>query len=200
MTVALGSAAAPSSYTPDITPIYTLDDNDYIIQESNVGVSGRVSAGGPALRSGAGSITGGFTGDPLHISRSTPADANNYVQLQCRDRGNSYNSHIVETFDQAAVDLYGIRRDTSLKAEMIVDPYLTGAVVAQLVLQRALLFRNTYTFKLGWKYVLLEPMDIVLLTDPTLGLAGAAVRITAIEEDDNGELTVIAEEIPGLTP
>src|SRR5258707_14422778 len=60
--------------------------------------------------------------------------------------------------------------------------------------------RNTYKFKLGWKYVLLEPMDIVLLTDATLGLAGAAVRITAIAEDDNGELTVTAEEIPGVTP
>jgi len=26
------------------------------------------------------------------------------------------------------------------------------------------------------------------------------VRITQIEEDDNGELTVTAEEIPGVTP
>jgi len=33
-----------------------------------------------------------------------------------------------------------------------------------------------------------------------IGLAGAAVRITAIAEDDNGELTVTAEEIPGVTP
>lgn len=57
-----------------------------------------------------------------------------------------------------------------------------------------------YRFKLGWKYALLEPMDIVLLTDATLGLAEAAVRITQIEEDDNGELTVTAEEIPGVTP
>jgi uncharacterized damage-inducible protein DinB len=39
-------------------------------------------------------------------------------------------------------------------------------------------------------------MDIVRLNDVTLGLAGAAVRIIQIEEDDNGELTVIAEEIP----
>ena len=69
-----------------------------------------------------------------------------------------------------------------------------------MLLQRKAYVRNTYKFKLGWKYVLLEPMDIVLLTDGTLGLAGAAVRITAIEEDDNGELTVTAEEIPGMTP
>ena len=68
------------------------------------------------------------------------------------------------------------------------------------MLQRRLYVRNTYKFKLGWKYALLEPMDIVLITDAALGLSGAAVRITQIEEDDNGELTVTAEEIPGVTP
>jgi hypothetical protein len=43
-------------------------------------------------------------------------------------------------------------------------------------------------------------MDIVQLTDATLGLVNKAVRITAIEEDDNGELTITAEEIPEVTP
>jgi hypothetical protein len=68
------------------------------------------------------------------------------------------------------------------------------------MLQRRLYVRNTYKFKLGIRYALLEPMDIVLITDGTLGLITAPVRITQIEEDDNGELTVTAEEIPGVTP
>ena len=79
---------------------------------------------------------------------------------------------------------------------MIVDPYLTGAVVAQLVLQRALLFRNTYTFRLGWKYCLLEPMDLVEISDTRLGVA-QTVRITAVEEDDEGTLTITAEDFFG---
>ena len=196
ITIAVGGTAGPFTYTPNTTPIYSLGENDYIVQESRVGVNSRVSPGGLALRTGATTVTGGFTDDPLHIVRSTPADAHNCIQLQCKDRGNSYNSHIVETFDQAAVDLYGVRRDTSLKAEMIVDPYLTGAVVAQLVLQRALLFRNTYTFKLGWKYCLLEPMDLVKISDTRLGVA-LTVRITAVEEDHEGTLTITAEDFFG---
>ncbi len=76
----------------------------------------------------------------------------------------------------------------------------SAQVSAQLQLQRKAYVRNTYKWKLGWRYSLLEPMDIVLLTDATLGLSGAAVRITQIDEDDNGELTVTAEEIPGVTP
>jgi hypothetical protein len=71
ITIALGGTAGPFTYTPNTTPIYSLDDNDYIVQESSVGGSSRVSAGGPALRSGAAPITGGFTDDPLHIVRST---------------------------------------------------------------------------------------------------------------------------------
>ena len=43
-------------------------------------------------------------------------------------------------------------------------------------------------------------MDIVLISDAALGLSRAAVRITEIAEDENGELTITAEEIPGVTP
>jgi hypothetical protein len=197
VTIALGGTSGRFSYTPNTTPLYSLGEDDYIVQASGVGVNTGVSAGGAASRAGGAPITGGFADDPVHIIRATPADANNYIQLQCKDRGNSYNSHVVETFDQSAVDLYGIRRDTSLKADMIVDPYLTGAVVAQLQLQRSLLFRNTYTFKLGWKYCLLEPMDLVQITDSRLGAAALTVRITAVEEDDKGTLTITAEDFFG---
>ena len=145
-----------------------------------------VTPGGPALRSAAGSMTGGFSDDPVRITRSTPADATNSIQLECLDRSNSYNTAIVEASDQAAIELYGIRRDSSLKARAIVDPTNVAPMVAQLMLQRALLFRNTYTFKLGWRYCLLEPMDLVQITDARLGLSAVTVRITAVEEDDEG--------------
>jgi hypothetical protein len=39
-------------------------------------------------------------------------------------------------------------------------------------------------------------MDLVNITDPALGLANTTVRITEIEEDDNGLLWVTAEEFP----
>jgi len=197
VTIALGSTVGPYSYSPNTTPIYSLGEDDFIVQESSVGINIGASPGGAALRAGATPVTGGFTDDPVHIVRSTPADANNHIQLQCKDRGNSYNSHIVETFDQSAADLYGIRRDTSLKADMIVDPYLTGTVVAQLGLQRSLLFRNTYTFKLGWRYCLLEPMDLVQISDARLGVSALSVRITAVEEDNEGTLTITAEDFFG---
>ncbi len=74
-----------------------------------------------------------------------------------------------------------------------------GQVSAQLILQRGLYIRNTYHFMLSFEYCLLEPMDFVTVTDSGLGLTNVAIRITAIEEDDAGLLSVTAEEFPGGT-
>jgi hypothetical protein len=193
------------SWTPNTTVQYSLGENDFIVEASTAGGHGGVSPGSPALRQGAGPVTGGFAADPVTVTRSSPADAMNYVALECLDRGYGYNTQIVEAFDQGAVDLYGVRKDTSIKARAICDPALCGQVVVNLVLQRNLAFRNTYTFQLGWKYCLLEPMDLVQISDAYLGIsspgsgsgAGKVVRITAIHEDEEGTLTVTAEDFLG---
>jgi hypothetical protein len=196
-TISVGMTSAPNTFTPNTTVLYSLGEDDFIVQESSVGTNLGVNPGGPALRQGAGPITGGFTDDPVHIVRSTPADANNMIEVECLDRSNSYNTTIVETFDQASIDLYGVRRDTSLKANAIVDATYAGPIAAQLLLQRSLYFRNTYTFQLGWKYCLLEPMDLVQITDARLGATALTVRITAVEEDDEGTLSITAEDFFG---
>src|SRR5205814_8838949 len=176
-----GAAQAPTT-----TALYSLGACARFVRHSSAGSSSGASPGGPALRSGSSPITGGFGDAPVRVVRSTPADANNSIQLECLDRSNNYNTAIVEAFDQASIDLYGVRRESSLKARAIVDPINIGPIVAQLLLQRALLFRNTYQFKLGWKYCLIEPMDLVQITDPRLGLSASTVRITAVEEDEEG--------------
>src|SRR5262249_11768829 len=111
-----------TTYFPDASPIYNLGEDDFIVEASSVSVNSGVTPGGSALHSAAGPITGGFSEDPVRIARSTPADAANSIQLECLDRANNYNTAIVEVFDQAAIDLYGIRRESSVKARAIVDP------------------------------------------------------------------------------
>jgi hypothetical protein len=166
-----------ASWSPDLTWQYSLGDGDFLRwQEGSDNAS-----------------------DPVILTRSDPAQATNWLSLEYMDSGNSFNPQIVPVFDQGLIDHYGIRSEPAIQAHEFTNP-TSATIAAQLLLQRKAYVRNTYKFKLGWRYVLLEPMDIVLLTDPTLGLAGAAVRITAIAEDDNGELTVTAEEIPSVTP
>ena len=70
-----------------------------------------------------------------------------------------------------------------------------GPIVAQTILQRALYVRANFAFKLSWEYGLLDPMDIVTITDSNLGLVNYPVRILTIEEDDHGLLAIAAEEL-----
>lgn len=155
-------------FVPAVTPIYDLTDDDFV---------------------------GDATADPVEVTRSDVADAKNVVRVEIADRANAYNLTPIEARDETMVNLYGLRLDSAVTAHEICDPAI-AATVGQLVLQRGLYIRNTYRFKLSWEYCLLEPMDIVTLTDPGLGLDRAPVRITAIEEDDQGLLTVTAEEFP----
>jgi len=170
-------AANGASWTPNLTWQYSLTDSDFL----------------PWSEDGEGAT------DPVVLTRSDPAQATNWLSVEYMDADNSYNPQIIAAFDQGTIDLYGLRTEPSIQAHEITNP-TSATVSAQLMLQRRLYVRNTYKFKLGIRYALLEPMDIVLITDATLGLGAAPVRITQIEEDDNGELTVTAEEIPGVTP
>src|SRR6266568_4281061 len=141
----------------------------------------------------------GGTSDPVLLTRSDPANATNWLSVEYMDSSNHYNPQILPVWDQGLIDQYGLRSEPSVQAHGFTNK-TSATASAQLQLQKKAYIRNTYKWKLGWRYSLLEPMDIVLLTDATLGLSGAAVRITQIDEDDNGELTVTAEEIPGVTP
>ncbi len=169
-------SAYGAGWSPNLTWQYSLGDGDFLSWGK-----------------------GGDSDDPVLLTRSDPAQATNWLSLEYMDANNSYNPQIIATFDQGLIDQYGLRTEPSIQAHEFTNPTST-AISAQLQLQRKAYVRNTYQFKLGWRYALLEPMDIVLITDATLGLVAAPVRVTQIEEDDNGELTVTAEEIPGLTP
>ena len=71
-------------------------------------------------------------------------------------------------------------------------------MVAQLIGQRGAYILNVYDFKLGWEIgSLLEPGDIVTLTDPHIPLSAFPVRIRTLDEDENGNWAVNAEEFPG---
>jgi hypothetical protein len=156
------------TYLPAVTPVYDLDDDDF---------------------------QGDSDDDPVQIQRSDVTDAYNVQRLEVADRANAYNYTPIEARDESMVNLYGLRVGSTVTAHEICDTGI-AATVGQLVLQRGLYVRNTYTFKLSWEYCLLEPMDLVTLTDPGLGLDKTPVRLTSIEEDENGLLTVQAEEFP----
>ncbi len=160
------------SYTPPAAPIYDLSDDDFLANAA----SGSASS----------------SNDPVLVTRKRPADALNDLKIEFLDRSNQYNTGIVEACDQAMIDLYGLRSDQGRQAHLFADVN-AARQSAQLLLQRQAI-RNVYQFTLDQRYILLDPMDIVTVSDARLGLNRQWVRITEITENDDGTLSVAAEE------
>ena len=63
--------------------------------------------------------------------------------LKCAERDNAYNLTTVESRDQNAIELYGMRIAPTVTAHEICDPNV-ALISGQLMLQRAVYIRNTY--------------------------------------------------------
>lgn len=154
------------TYTPDITIRYHLTDADFMAEGSS---------------------------EPIEISRRDPYDCYNHIRLQVLDKDNNFNAALVESKDQASIEDLGLRSSDLRTAPFISNP-AAGMRCVELMKNRMLYVRNTFQFNLSWEYVLLEPMDIVTLTQADLGLNDYPVRIMQIVENDDGTLQVTAEE------
>ena len=161
--------AIPANYVPDLTPIYNLTGLDFVDEKGDK--------------------------DPLQVSRVDPFSLPTIQRVECLSRTNAYGATPVEARDQSQIELYGPRVGSTIQAHEICDEIVIGPIVAQTILQRQLYVRAHFTFKLSWECGLLDPMDVVTITDANLGLVDYPVRIVGIEEDDKGLLTVTAEEL-----
>lgn len=154
------------NYVPNVTAAYNLTDNDYIVARGEA---------------------------PLKITRSDPSDANNSIKLNVRNRNNEYNDAPVEWKDQGLIDLYQLRQGSNIDAPEVCSLDM-GSLIISLIGQRLAYGRNSYELTLPINFCRLEPMDILLLDDPTLG--PVAVWADELEEQDDFTWKITAKEIP----
>jgi len=162
------SPFAGISYTANTTPVYSLTDNDFMSKKNE---------------------------DPIKVIRKPRNDTYNQISIEYVDSTKQYNPSIVEVKDDADIEQFGLRKKDTIKMHFITNKD-TAQMVAQLILQKNLSIVNKYQFVLGWRYCLLEPMDLVNITDSNLGFNAKTVRITSISENDQGLLTIEAEDFP----
>lgn len=128
--------------------------------------------------------------DPVKLHRKRVSDCTNSIKLEILDRNNQYSTAPVEAKDQAAIDAYGLRQNTTTNAHMFSDLAM-GTTSANLQLQRQFI-QNTYDFTLVEMYVVLDPMDII--TVPMPDGTRQAVRIKDMDENEDGTISFTAEE------
>ena len=173
--VSYGDQAASGygkTYTPPAAPIYSLTDDDF---QAPQGGSGNSQAG-----------------DPITCDRKRPADSYNDIKIEYLDRGNAYNPAIAEVQDDGGVTVFGLRvKDT--KSLHFFCSEQSAMASAHLQMGREAV-RNTYTFTLPWFYILLDPMDLISITDPGLGLLNQPCLVKEILENSDNTLTFTVEE------
>lgn len=162
------------TYTAPSAPLFNLTDDDFLENQNATGSGNTTNT------------------DPVLITRTRPSDQINSIKVEFLNRASLYNPEIIEARDQALIDSFTLRQDPSRQQHMVCDA-VVARFSAQLQLQREAI-RNIYEFTLDQRYVLLDPMDIVTLTDAALQLNQQWVRITEITENDDGTLSITAEE------
>lgn len=156
-------------YTPQTHPVVDLTDDDFLADEGE---------------------------DPVQIERTFWEDAYNEVKIQYTNRQNNYNSNSIIEQDDWAIANYGLRPEGQQDYSFLCTAQ-AAQFAANIRLKRLVNIRKKYSFKIsGIRYPYLELMDLVTLTDATLGLNKEPVRITDISEDENRVYSITSEEFP----
>jgi hypothetical protein len=163
------NAGAPSGWTAPSTPIYSFTNDDYIVSNPDE--------------------------DPITMKVRPLADSPNRIQVEFANITNNFQPEVAEAEDLGDIDRFWERTASTRKLSMVPTPDRARSV-AQLILQRGLYIRRTYEFQVGWPYALLEPMDLVEISDTSMGLVNLPVRIIDLEEDEEGLIKITAEEWP----
>jgi len=154
------------TYLPDFPVRYSLTDDDYVYSRGE---------------------------DPIKFNRTDPADAFNSFSIVISNRDNEYNDLPVPWRDQGLIDQYELKNADTLDAKEITDPEMAAIMVTYMG-QRKAYIRNTFEFTLPVKFCRLEPMDVLECTDAELGTFNVLIR--EIDETDQDELRIVAEEYP----
>lgn len=133
---------------------------------------------------------------PVQVSRRSDADSYNSVPVQYLDRAADYATITVEDPEVVDVSVRGLKRAGTVALPVTFPDGSMPVMLSRIFSTRSVKVRNTYRFRLPWRYILLEPTDIVTLTDSVLGLSLTPVRITDLEEGEDGTLSITAEDYP----
>jgi Putative phage tail protein len=164
------------TYTPTLTPLFAFTDDDYLV--------GSAGSGGSSQ-----------SDDPVQMTRKPLTATYNVVTIEFYDRANNYNAALAEWKDDLDIAINGIRK-MGVKTFHQITTSTVALQVASLIGQRQLYVRNQYAFAVRADlYTLLEPMDLISITESALGLANKLCRVIQIDDDENDIFTITCEEM-----
>lgn len=135
-------------------------------------------------------------GDSLVIfEREDNSEAYNHVIVEFLNRANSYEVETAEYKIQSDINKRGLRSMPTVEMHYIHTKERAEYVACMLAMD-SLYGRNRYKFRLGWSHCLLEPGDFVTIQDDCIGPNKIPVTIVSNEEDEDGQLEIVAKGRP----
>jgi hypothetical protein len=157
------------TYTPPPAPVYDLTIDDFVYQEGE---------------------------PPVKVKPNLTADRYNIQPVEIMNRNNDYNVEPIKATDDPNISAVGPRQADSIEMHFITTPEV-GQFAAQSILQRQLYVPKQYEVTLTWRHCLLDPMDVVTITElDFLGLDHLPVRVVEIDEGDDFNLVFTVEDCP----
>ena len=152
------------TWVPDMTPKYTLGDDDFCPDDNEPAVT---------------------------FERSDSSDSYNEISIEFYNRTNSYEKEVVAYQVLSDISKRGLV-PAAKKTMYFLHTKARAMYVAEQMAVRSIYVRNKYIFKLDWTYGLLEPGDLVTISNAKLGLNETLVRVSSKEEDADGMLSITA--------
>lgn len=137
---------------------------------------------------------------PVHITKRTYGDTFNRLEASWTDRTHNYKTGVVAAFDRIDQREAAQVRTKVVDLKMITDSTLAAKMVWRIFIDEFYRF-SQYTFKLGYKSMLLEVGDVIDVTDGYL-LTAQKMRVMSISEEKDGRKAVISavEDISAFYP
>ena len=155
------------TWVPNLEPLFDLTDDDF-----------HPDSGEPAVT----------------FERADNSECYNEVSIEFFNRANAYEKEVAKYQVLSDISRRGLV-PAAKKTMYFLHTKARALYVAEQLAVRSIYTRNTYNFRLDWSFGLLEPGDIVTITNEKLGLYKTLVRITEISEDSDGMLNVTALSI-----
>ena len=163
----VSAAGNGAVYTPPTTPVATLSwDNILLPSGQRPGNT--------------------LSDDYITVDEVAAVDKYNYVQANFAYRANSYNNNLINQQSDAMIALYRRRIESAQDWKFITLPAAAQWALS-CRLSRGLYVDKKFKLTLPYTFDFLEPMDV--LVSPT----GINVRIIKIQEDENQEQQIEAE-------
>jgi len=137
---------------------------------------------------------------PLHITKRPYPGTINRLEVAWTDRDNDYRISVVPAFDRIDQREAGQVRTKILDLKAITKSDLATRMAWRIFIDQIYRF-SQYTFKLGFKSMLLEIGDVIDVTDGFL-LTAKKMRAMSIEESKDGRSALITgvEDIADFYP